>query len=76
MVINAVPKIEQNLYIDDDLNSFMFAESDSENNSDSMVIDVRPKKEQVKSKVESDVEYERKKQQHLLLKITLALKNH
>ena len=76
MVINAVPKIEQNLYIDDDLNSFMFADSDSENNSDSMVIDVRPKKEQVKSKVKSDVEYERKKQQHLLLKITLALKNH
>ena len=75
MVINTVPKIEQNLYIDDDLNSFMFADSDSENNSDSMVIDVRPKKEQVKSKVESDVEYERKKQQHLLLKITLALKN-
>ena len=76
MVINAVPKIEQNLYIDDDLNSFMFADSDSENNSDSMVIDVRPKKEQVKSKVKSDVEYERKKQQHFLLKITLALKNH
>ena len=75
MVINTVPKIEQNLYIDDDLNSFMFADSDSENNSDSMVIDVRPKKEQVKSKVKSDVEYERKKQQHLLLKITLALKN-
>ena len=61
MVIDAIPKIEQDLYIHDDLNSFMFADYDSENNSDSMVIDVKPKNEQVKRKVDSDVEDETKK---------------
>ena len=61
MVIDAIPKIEQDLYIDDDLNSFMFADCDSENNSDSMVIDVKPKNKQVKRKVDSDVEDETKK---------------
>ena len=28
MVIDAIPKIEQKLYIDDDLDSFMFADYD------------------------------------------------
>ena len=75
MVIDAIPKIEQDLYIDDDLNSFMFADYDSENNSDSVVIDVKPKNEQVKRKVDSDVEDETKKSTYLLLKTTLTLKN-
>ena len=48
MVIDAISKIEQDLYIDDDLDSFMFADYDSENNSDSVVINVKPKNEQVK----------------------------
>ena len=75
MVIDAIPKIEQDLYIDDDLDSFMFADYDSENNSDSIVIDVKPKNEQVKRKVDSDVEDETKKSTYLLLKTTLTLKN-
>ena len=58
MVIDTIPKIEQDLYIDDDLDSFMLADYDSENNSDSIVIDVKPKNEQVKRKVDSDVEDE------------------
>ena len=76
MVIDALPKFEQDLYIDDDLDSFMFAVYDSENNSDSMVIDVKPKTEQVKRKVDSDVEDETKKSTYLLLKTMLTLKNH
>ena len=48
MVIDAIPKIEKYLYIDDDLDSFMFADYDSENNSNSMVIDVKLKDEPVK----------------------------
>ena len=76
MVIDALPKFEQDLYIDDDLDSFMFAVYDSENNSDSMVIDVKPKTEQVKRKVDSDVEGETKKSTYLLLKTMLTLKNH
>ena len=53
MVIDATePKIEQDLYIDNDLDSYMFTAEDSENNNnDSMVINVRPKNEQVKRKV-------------------------
>ena len=76
MVIDALPKLEQDLYIDNDLDSFMFAVFDSENNSDSMVIDVKPKTEQVKRKVDSDVEGETKKSTYLLLKTMLTLKNH
>ena len=37
------------------------ADYDSESNNDSMVIDVKPKNEQVKRKVDSDVEDETKK---------------
>ena len=48
MVIDAIPKIEKYLYIDYDLDSFMFADYDSENNSNSMVIDVKLKDEPVK----------------------------
>ena len=65
MVIDAIPKIEQDLYKDDDLDSLMFADYDLENNSDPMVIDVKPKNEQVKRKVDSDVEDETKKSPHI-----------
>ena len=53
MVIDAVePKIEPDFYIDDDLDSYMFAAEDSENNNDdSIVMDIKPKNEQVKRKV-------------------------
>ena len=53
MVIDATePKIEQDLYIDNDLDSYMFTAEDSvNNNNDSKVINVRPKYEQVKRKV-------------------------
>ena len=48
MVIDATqPKIEQDLYIDDDLDSFMFAD-EPKNENDSMVIDVKLKNEQIK----------------------------
>ena len=48
MVIDAIqPKIEQDLYIDDDLDSFMFAD-EPKNENDSMVIDVKLKNEQIK----------------------------
>ena len=42
MLIDAIPNIEQDLYIDNDLDSFTFADYDSENKNDSMVIDVKP----------------------------------
>ena len=43
----------------------MFADYDSENNNDSMVIEVKPKTEQVKRKVDSDVEDDTKKNPHI-----------
>ena len=76
MLIDAIPKIEQDLYVDNDLDSFTFADYDSESKSDSMVIDVKPKNEQVKREVNCDVEDETKKSTYLLLKTTLTLKNH
>ena len=67
MVIDAVePKIEPDFYIDDDLDSYMFAAEDSENNNDdSIVMDINPKNEQVKRKVgdsddDDDDDYETK----------------
>ena len=47
MVIDAMqPKIEQDLYIDDDLDSFMFVD-EPKNSNDSVVIDVKLKNEQI-----------------------------
>ena len=61
MVIDATePKIEQDLYIDNDLDSFIFADN-SENNDDFMVIDVKPKNEQIKREVVSDDDDKTKK---------------
>ena len=48
MVIDAAqPKIEQDLYIEDDLDSFMFVD-EPKNDNDSMVIDVKLRNEQIK----------------------------
>ena len=48
MVIDAAqPKIKQDLYIEDDLDSFMFVD-ESKNDNDSMVIDVKLRNEQIK----------------------------
>ena len=61
MVSDAIqPKIEQDVYIDDDLDSFIFVD-EPKNDKDSMVIDVKPKNEQVKRKVDSDDDDETKK---------------
>ena len=61
MVIDAIePKIEQDLYIDNDLDSFIIADN-SENNDDFMVIDVKPKNEQIKREVVSDDDDKTKK---------------
>ena len=76
MVIDAISKIEQDLYIDDDLDSFMFADYDSKNNSDSMVIDVKPKNEQIKRRLIVMLKMKQKKSTYLPLKTTLTLKNH
>ena len=47
MVIDAMqPKIEQDLYIDDDLDSFMFVD-EPKNFNDSVVIDVKLNNEQI-----------------------------
>ena len=54
IVIDATqPKIERDLYIDNDLDSFMFVD-EPKNDNDSMVIDVKLKNEQIKLKVDSD----------------------
>ena len=61
MVIDTIePKIEQYLYTDNDLDSFMFVDG-SENNGDSIVIDVKPKNEQIKREVGSDDDEKTKK---------------
>ena len=54
MVTDATkPKIEQDLYIDNDIDSFMFVD-EPKNDNDSMVIDVKLKTEQIQRKVDSN----------------------
>ena len=65
MVIDATkPKIEQDLYIDDDLESFMFV-SEPKNDNDSVVIDVKLKTEQIKRKVDSNDDDDETKKIHI-----------
>ena len=65
MVIDATqPKIEQDLYIDDDLDSFMFV-NEPKNNNDSMVTDVKLKNELIKRKVDSDDDDDETKKIHI-----------
>ena len=75
MVIEvAQPKIEQDLYTEDDLDSFMFVD-EPKNDNDSMVIDVKLRNEQIK-KNDDDNDDETKISTYLLLKTMLILKNH
>ena len=78
IVIDTIqPKIEQDLYIDTDLDLFMFV-GEPKNDNDSMVIDVKLKNERIKRKVDSDddVDETKKKSTYLLLNTMLILKNH
>ena len=69
IVIDTIqPKIEQDLYIDNDLDSFMFV-GEPKNGNDSMVIDVKLKNERMKRKVDSDDDVDETKNM-------LILKNH
>ena len=58
------PKIEQDLYIDDDLDSFMFVD-EPKNDNDSLIIGVKLKKEQIKSKVDSNDDDDKTEKIHI-----------
>ena len=56
MVIDAVqPKIEQDLYIDDDFDSFMIVDDDKKAKNNDNVIDVKPENEQIKNSVDEKI---------------------
>ena len=49
------PKIEQDLYIDDDFDSFMIVDDDKEAKNNDNIIDIKPKNEQIKNSVEEKI---------------------
>ena len=56
MVIDAVqPKIEQDLYIDDDFDSSMIVDDDKKAKNNDNVIDVKPQNEQIKNSINEKI---------------------
>ena len=56
MVIDAVqPRTEQDLYIDNDFDSFMIVDDDKEVKHNDNIIDVKPKNEQIKTSVDEKI---------------------
>ena len=56
MVVDAAQtKIEQDLYIDDDFDSFMIVDHDKKAKNNDNAIDVKPENEQIKNSVDEKI---------------------